>query len=356
MIFLIFASSCLAEPLRIGYIGALTGDAAAIGLEIEKSLEVAADLINSAGGINGRPIEIIAEDDGYDVKRALTAYQHLQSRINSRVIFVSTYGAQFALARRPESDNLLIIDTLDCNDDLAKISELHLCLSTRTESIGETFLGEISRQGGGAIGILYEEEAWFNYIVETLKRGSTGRIVTVTAPGNATDYRSELIRLKSMPIAHLIFLGNDSMGRAMLQARQLGIQAKFYSIAGVMSPGYRELAGPALEGTIVSSWLATESEKLKQFSAAFVARWHAPIQLDFVARPTADAAELVFDALKVVTKEGTSPKATTLARAIIEHQPLEGLSGVIKFDPDGAVRSIRESAFIYQAGKLIPPP
>ncbi len=74
----------LAENLRIGYIGALTGVAAAIGTEIAKVLEVSIDEINQADGI-------------------------------------------------------LVVDTLDCNNEIVKISQLHTCLATRTASIGETF-------------------------------------------------------------------------------------------------------------------------------------------------------------------------------------------------------------------------
>lgn len=52
-------------------------------------------------------------------------------------------------------------------------------------------------------------------------------------------------------VNHIVFLGNDSMGRALNQARSFGLEVPFYSIASVMSPGFSALAGKSLNGTLV---------------------------------------------------------------------------------------------------------
>jgi len=49
-------------PIKIGFIGPLTGSASSIGLNAQSAVEIAADEINSAGGINGRPLQVIYED------------------------------------------------------------------------------------------------------------------------------------------------------------------------------------------------------------------------------------------------------------------------------------------------------
>src|SRR6056297_1914307 len=58
-----------AEPIRIGFQQHRTGIGAAYGRWYGRATEAAVELINADGGINGRPIEIIAEDDGTDPKR-----------------------------------------------------------------------------------------------------------------------------------------------------------------------------------------------------------------------------------------------------------------------------------------------
>ena len=57
------------EPIKIGFQVHRTGIGAAYGRWYNRTTEAAVRLINDAGGINGRPVEIIAEDDGTDPKR-----------------------------------------------------------------------------------------------------------------------------------------------------------------------------------------------------------------------------------------------------------------------------------------------
>ena len=286
------------------------------------------------------------------MSRALTAYEKLKKSVNTRIIFMTTYGALFALGRRPEKDGVVIIDTLDCNDEIVKTSSMHTCVASRTESIGENFLESIRQHGGGSTGLLYEEEAWFNFIVSTVKKGHTGELVEVVAPVQATDYRAELLKLKSRGVKHIIFLGNDAMGRAMAQARALGITAQFYSIASVMSPGFQSLAGSALEGSVISNWYAPRNAHFQRFAEKFEHKHLRPVQLEFVAGPSADAAKLVSDVLRTLLAGQKALSAGNIRYELARHEAFEGISGTIKMDQDGAVRTILETLFSYEKGNL----
>ncbi|HHI69671.1 MAG TPA: ABC transporter substrate-binding protein, partial [Rhodobacteraceae bacterium] len=56
-------------PIKIGFQVHRTGIGAAYGRWYERTTMAATKVINDAGGINGRPVEIVAEDDGTDPKR-----------------------------------------------------------------------------------------------------------------------------------------------------------------------------------------------------------------------------------------------------------------------------------------------
>jgi branched-chain amino acid transport system substrate-binding protein len=64
-----YSSAQSAEPIKIGFQVHRTGIGAAYGRWYDRTTMAAAKVINDAGGINGRPVEIIAEDDGTDPKR-----------------------------------------------------------------------------------------------------------------------------------------------------------------------------------------------------------------------------------------------------------------------------------------------
>jgi branched-chain amino acid transport system substrate-binding protein len=348
-----FSSTGWAENLRIGYIGSLTGDAGVIGSEIARTLEVAINQINEDGGINGTAVELIAEDDGYEVKRTLTAYESLKSRINSKVIFMSTYGGLFALGRRAEQDDIVVVDTLDCNDELIKTSRMHTCVATRTESIGEAFVQHIKAHGEGRVGVLYEQEAWFNFIVNNLKQQLGDRVVEVVAPVQAGDYRAEVLKLKGSKSEQVIFLGNDSMGKAVAQARDVGLKGQFYSIAGVMSPNFGALAGKSLNGMLVSNWLIPRNAAFSDFNQRYRNRYGSDVTLEFVAGPTRDATTLVFNALRKSLATGGGVAGAKIRNEMSDLREFDGITGRIKMDPDGAVRTIRETLFRYENGKLL---
>ncbi len=64
-----YAQAGTSEPIKIGFQAHKTGIGAAYGRWYERTTNAAAKVINDAGGINGRPLEIVLEDDGTDPKR-----------------------------------------------------------------------------------------------------------------------------------------------------------------------------------------------------------------------------------------------------------------------------------------------
>ncbi len=80
------------EPIRIGFQVHRTGIGAAYGRWYERTTNAAARVINDAGGINGRPVEIVAEDDGTDPKRGAEV---LEKFANQHKVDVA-YGTLFS--------------------------------------------------------------------------------------------------------------------------------------------------------------------------------------------------------------------------------------------------------------------
>src|SRR5262249_24928223 len=52
-----------AEPLKIGMVASLTGPAAEVGRYAIQGAKLAAEEVNKTGGVLGRPIELVIEDD-----------------------------------------------------------------------------------------------------------------------------------------------------------------------------------------------------------------------------------------------------------------------------------------------------
>src|SRR5512134_1786753 len=66
-----------AEPIRIGAIFSVTGPASFLGEPEKNTAKMLEDEINKAGGLLGRPVEIVAYDDETDPTKAVTAVDRL---------------------------------------------------------------------------------------------------------------------------------------------------------------------------------------------------------------------------------------------------------------------------------------
>ncbi len=80
-----------AEPIRLGFQVHRTGIGAAYGRWYQRTAEAALKVLNEGGGIAGRPVEIVFEDDGTDPKRGTEVVEKFASQ-NMDVV----YGTLFS--------------------------------------------------------------------------------------------------------------------------------------------------------------------------------------------------------------------------------------------------------------------
>ena len=87
-----YAGAQTMEPIRIGFQMHRTGIGAAYGRWYGRTTEAAARLINEAGGINGRPVEIVVEDDGTDPKRGAEVVEKFATQHNCDIGFGTLFS------------------------------------------------------------------------------------------------------------------------------------------------------------------------------------------------------------------------------------------------------------------------
>ncbi|MEM9811949.1 MAG: ABC transporter substrate-binding protein [Pseudomonadota bacterium] len=102
-----FADAQSAAPIKIGFQQHSTGIGAAYGRWYGRTTEAAAELINAEGGINGRPIEIIAEDDGTDPRRGAEVVGKFATQHNCDVAF-GTLFSHVVIGSAPAAGELKI--------------------------------------------------------------------------------------------------------------------------------------------------------------------------------------------------------------------------------------------------------
>ena len=82
-----FVQAQSAAPIKLGFQLHRTGIGAAYGRWYERTAQAALKKLNDEGGINGRPVEIIFEDDGTDPRRGAEVVEKLTSQAGCDLIF-----------------------------------------------------------------------------------------------------------------------------------------------------------------------------------------------------------------------------------------------------------------------------
>jgi branched-chain amino acid transport system substrate-binding protein len=82
------------DPIRIGWLAALTGASSAPGIGFNRGVEFATAAINAAGGVKGRMIEIVTRDTQGDPTKCVNATQELISQIKVQAIWGPTNSGE----------------------------------------------------------------------------------------------------------------------------------------------------------------------------------------------------------------------------------------------------------------------
>ena len=96
------------EPVRVGAVLSVTGPASFLGDPEDKTLRLYVDRINKAGGVNGRPLQLVAYDDGGDDARSVL--QPAISAAASRLASPHTPAIERAAVMDSRLDGMEMVD------------------------------------------------------------------------------------------------------------------------------------------------------------------------------------------------------------------------------------------------------
>ncbi len=111
-------AAAAADPVKIGVIAE---NSAISGIAIPNAAQIAADEINAAGGVDGRPVQIVAYDDHNSAADAVRAIQRLSSQDKVSAV-IASYTSEVALALEPWAGRLKLptITPGAASDDISK--------------------------------------------------------------------------------------------------------------------------------------------------------------------------------------------------------------------------------------------
>ena len=185
------------EPFRIGVMESATGPGETYGRVAIQAKQMAVAEINAAGGINGRMLELVVEDEKCNAQDSITAYNKLTDVDGVKIILgTSCSGAMLGAAPLAEKDGVVLFSGLATNPDIANAGDYVFRTSMNDAQVGIDTGNVLWADGIRTLATItestdYAEGVRRASVAQFEKRG--GQIVAVERyASDVTDFRSQL--------------------------------------------------------------------------------------------------------------------------------------------------------------------
>jgi branched-chain amino acid transport system substrate-binding protein len=321
-----------ADPIKIGMPLALTGPLGSVGNEMKHGAEFWSKRINAAGGLLGRPVEVLITDTGGDPASCVRKAQELVERENCHLLMGMTLSSE-ALAVVPKlhewnaifissdnGDGRLTAESFVPNFFRSNISgpmgtravSLYLRDSPMTKFYG---IGMDYAWGRGSVGVFERE----------VTRAGKTMVGTVFSPTGTKDFSTYITKIRqSGADAVYLVLAGDDYNAFLAQAKQYRLDDKVKLLTEVVDLTSIRAVGDAAVGLIGSTRYAYTLDNPK--NKAFVADW----QKEFGEVPDNNEGEQ-YQCCQIltagITKAGTTEEGAL--RSALETVAIDDIKGKV---------------------------
>lgn len=348
-----------ADSVKIGLMAPLTGSWASEGQEMKQIVELLAEEVNAKGGVLGKQVELITEDDGGDPKTAALAAQKLSTQ--GVVAVIGTYGSSVTEASQTIYDENQIIQIAN-GSTAVRLTEKGLQYffrtSTRDDEQGRVAAQTVEKKGWKKVAILHDNTTYAKGLADEAKALLEGKVEIVfydaLTPGER-DYTAILTKLKAAGPDGIFFTGYyPEAGLLLKQKKEMGWETPFLGGDATNNPDLLKIAGDTAEGYLFLSPPVPQdlpSDEAKAFLSAYSAKYNGV--------PGSIWAVLSGDGFRVAVAaiEATGGmEADKLAEYLHSGKEFVGLTGTLSFNEKGdrvgelyKVYSVTGGKFVLQA-------
>ena len=298
-------------PIKIGFIGPLTGENANLGLNAKAAAEIALEEVNNAGGVNGRKLEMIFEDGKCAGGPANSAATKLIDADKVSVILGGLCsGETMAFTQKAEDSKTAVLSYCSSNPSITNAGD-YIFRVYPSDSFQGKFAAEYiyNKLGKKTVAILYTKNDWATGIKEVFSNSFKALGGSITADEGfdaaSKDYRTVLSKIKATSPELLYFVGyTDSAIPGLKQAAELKLNIPMFGADGWDDPKIFTDAGAAGEGAMYSVVATAENQGFKQ-------KMKEKTQSDsvIICSPGAyDGVKILADVMKKVGTDSTAIK------------------------------------------------
>jgi branched-chain amino acid transport system substrate-binding protein len=347
------------EPIKIGWLGALSGVLAPYGLENKRGVEFAVEAINKAGGINGRKLDVIYVDSKFDSGFAVQSIQRfaLQDKV---VAVLGDISSALTVAEVPVTARFGI-PQLASLAGTPKITAMGSKFIFRPYPAVTLTYGAIAGYAVDKLKlkrfatIAYNDEgglASIQAFTDTATKLPGVQVVaSEVVPVDTKEFKGLLTKLRgSNPDALVVAAAAPVSGLIVRQVREIGWDVQLLGHGGYHAvQEFRDVAGPAADSMVLATTYAPGYYKHPE-AQKFATDWQAAH-----GQPPRDLEAHGYDQVNMLAwaiKQG-SPDRTAIRDKLAGLKDWPGAAGVYTFLENGDVKKdvVIQS---WKDGKLLP--
>jgi branched-chain amino acid transport system substrate-binding protein len=335
-------SSNNSTPIKIGITGPFTGSLADPGTDIRNAGELAIADINKAGGINGRQLQAVSEDDACDAQQGTQAAQKLLTEG-----IVANIGGYCSGASIPESDvfhrsgDIPFITAASSNPKFTDQGYDNVYrMVPRDDQEAPADVGYMhSLLNSKKLGIMHDNTTYAKGVADSAKAAATSLGMQVVyfdaiTPGQK-DYTSALTRVNTTGADVLFYTGYyPEFGLLAKEYAQLHPNYKLNGDSACVDPSVLTVAGTALNdpGITINTLPVTEfihNAKNDKLTSEYKAKY---------GKAPADYSSYEYDAMQAFAQALRDNGGKTDAKSIntaLHKVHMTGITGDVSFDTKG---------------------
>jgi len=351
---LVASGPVAAQTLKIGTIQPLTGAIAVYGKNVSQAVTLAVDEFNAAGGVNGKKVELVTEDDSFKPDNTVAAFKKLVTKDKVlAVVGALTSNCTLAITNLAQGSKIPLVTPTSTNDKVTTAGNYIFQACYKDSFQGKVVASFATNDlKAKTAAVLFDKandySSGLKAAFESTFVAKGGKVVAESYNTNDKDFNAQIANIKTAK-PDVIFLPDYYNAVSLLakQIRAAGITVPLLGADGwddVVSNNVTETVG-----SFYSNHFSAEAATpvAKTFLAAYKARWGN--DADALAALGYDATKIVLNALVAVDKagklKGSDEAIRSALRDAIAVEKGAFVTGNIGFDAD---RNTVKSAVILQ--------
>jgi len=336
--------------IKVGEFASLTGKEATFGTSSHEGTQLAIEEINAAGGVLGKKLELLTEDDLSKAGEPATVVNKLISR-DGVVAILGEVASSRSLEAAPicQQNKIPMISPSSTNPKVTETGDyiFRVCF---IDPFQGTVMANFATKTLKAKKVAIFTDVKSDYskgLAKYFKEGFTKPGGQITAEldfnGGDKDFKAQLTAIKgSNPDAVFVPGYYTDVALICIQAKQLGLDVPLFGGDGWESDQLVKIGGKDVEGDYFSTHYAPDvaTDKVKGFVAAYQKRFQGKTP-DAMAALGYDSAMLLADAIK----RAGSTDGAKVRDALAATKDFDAVTGKITID---AKRDATKSAVILQ--------